>query len=75
MGSKVYGYCRVSTMKQSIERQIRNVKAVYPDAVIVVDEYTVFVIFREIADQTTATADNVQTHQRRFVVIPSENRK
>ena len=27
-------------MKQSIERQIRNVKAVYPDAVIVVDEYT-----------------------------------
>ena len=40
MGSKVYGYCRVSTMKQSIERQIRNVKAVYPDAVIVVDEYT-----------------------------------
>lgn len=40
MGSKVYGYCRVSTMKQSIERQIRNIKAVYPDAVIVVDEYT-----------------------------------
>ena len=37
---KVYGYCRVSTMKQSIERQIRNVKAVYPDAVIVTDEYT-----------------------------------
>ena len=37
---KTYGYCRVSTMKQSIERQIRNVKAVYPDAVIVTDEYT-----------------------------------
>ena len=40
MKSKVYGYCRVSTMKQSIERQIRNVKAEYPDAVIVTDEYT-----------------------------------
>lgn len=37
---KTYGYCRVSTMKQSIERQIRNVKAEYPDAVIVTDEYT-----------------------------------
>lgn len=35
-----YGYCRVSTMKQSIERQIRNIKEKYPDAVIVTDEYT-----------------------------------
>lgn len=37
---KTYGYCRVSTMKQSIERQIRNIKAKYPDAIIVTDEYT-----------------------------------
>ena len=37
---KVYGYCRISTMKQSIERQIRNIKAQYPDAVIVTEEYT-----------------------------------
>lgn len=37
---KVYGYVRVSTVKQSIERQIRNVKERYPDAVIVTDEYT-----------------------------------
>lgn len=37
---RTYGYCRVSTMKQSIERQIRNVKAEYPDALIVTDEYT-----------------------------------
>jgi len=40
MKSRVYGYCRVSTMKQSIERQIRNIKAEYPDALIVTDEYT-----------------------------------
>ena len=40
MKAKVYGYCRVSTMKQSIERQIRNIKAEYPDALIVTDEYT-----------------------------------
>ena len=35
-----YGYCRVSTMKQSIQRQIRNIKEKYPEAVIVTDEYT-----------------------------------
>ena len=40
MKAKVYGYCRVSTMKQSLARQIRNVKAEYPDAIIVTDEYT-----------------------------------
>lgn len=37
---RIYGYCRISTMKQSIERQIRNIKEKYPDAVIVTDEYT-----------------------------------
>ena len=29
-----YGYCRISTKKQSLERQVRNIKAEYPDAVI-----------------------------------------
>lgn len=37
---KRYGYVRVSTVKQSIERQIRNIKAAFPDAIIVTDEYT-----------------------------------
>lgn len=37
---KVYGYARVSTSKQSIDRQIRNIKAEYPDAIIVTDSYT-----------------------------------
>ena len=35
-----YGYCRISKPKQSIERQIRNIKAVYPDAVIVEEVFT-----------------------------------
>lgn len=35
-----YGYARISTSKQSIERQIRNIKAAYPDAVIVQEAYT-----------------------------------
>ena len=37
---KVYGYCRISTSKQSMERQIRNIKLAYPDAVIVKETYT-----------------------------------
>lgn len=36
----VYGYCRISTSKQSIDRQIRNIKAAYPAAVIIQEEYT-----------------------------------
>lgn len=36
----IYGYARISTAKQSIERQIRNIKAAYPDAVILQESYT-----------------------------------
>lgn len=35
-----YGYCRISTKQQSIDRQIRNIKAVYPGALIVQEAYT-----------------------------------
>jgi DNA invertase Pin-like site-specific DNA recombinase len=35
-----YGYCRISTKQQSIDRQIRNIKAVYPEAVILQEAYT-----------------------------------
>lgn len=38
--SRVYGYARISTMKQSIQRQIDNIKAVCPDAVIITEAYT-----------------------------------
>lgn len=38
--SKIVGYCRVSTRSQNIERQERNIKAEYPDAVIVKEAYT-----------------------------------
>lgn len=37
---KVYGYARVSTMKQNIDRQIRNIKAENPAAVIITDKFT-----------------------------------
>ena len=35
-----YGYCRISKAKQSIDRQIRNIKAEYPAAVIIKEAYT-----------------------------------
>lgn len=37
---KTYGYCRISTGKQNIERQVRNILAAYPDAIIRKEVYT-----------------------------------
>lgn len=37
----MYGYCRISNAKkQNIERQIRNIKAEYPEAVIIEEAFT-----------------------------------
>ena len=35
-----YGYCRISTPKQSIDRQVRNILKEYPRAHIVKEVYT-----------------------------------
>ncbi len=37
---KEYGYCRISTPQQSIDRQERNIKAEYPNAHISKEAYT-----------------------------------
>lgn len=37
---KIYGYCRISTKKQNIDRQVRNILAAYPDANIIKEVYT-----------------------------------
>ena len=36
----MYGYCRISTHKQSIERQIRNIRSKHPKAIIFQEVYT-----------------------------------
>lgn len=36
----IYGYARISTNKQNIERQIRNIEREYPEAVILREAYT-----------------------------------
>lgn len=35
-----YGYCRISTSHQNIERQIRNILSVFPDAIIIREVYS-----------------------------------
>ena len=36
----IYGYARISTKKQSLERQIKNIKGAYPNAVIMEEVFT-----------------------------------
>lgn len=36
----IYGYCRISTKQQSIDRQIRNIKNEYNTAVIITEAYS-----------------------------------
>lgn len=40
MEPKIYGYCRISTKKQSLERQITNITKIYPAAIIRKEIYT-----------------------------------
>ena len=35
-----YGYCRISQKKQSIERQVRNIRNKYPASIIIEEAYT-----------------------------------
>ena len=36
----IYGYCRISSKKQSIDRQIRNIRKDFPDAMIIEEVFT-----------------------------------
>ena len=38
--NRTFGYARISTTKQSLERQIENIKSKYPDAVIMTETYS-----------------------------------
>lgn len=40
MSNKIYGYCRISTKSQSIDRQIRNIKGLYPSAIMIQEAFT-----------------------------------
>lgn len=36
----IYGYCRISTKQQNIDRQVRNIKGEYKDAIIIKEAFT-----------------------------------
>ena len=36
----IYCYCRISRPQQSIDRQIRNITAIYPDAIVIQEVFT-----------------------------------
>lgn len=38
--NKIFGYCRISTKKQNIARQVKNIERAYPDATIVCETFT-----------------------------------
>jgi len=38
--NKIYGYCRISTVKQNIDRQERNILQEYPNAIIIKEIFT-----------------------------------
>lgn len=38
--NRIYGYCRVSTQSQRIERQVSNITNAYPGAIIIQEKYT-----------------------------------
>ena len=67
-----YGYCRISQKKQSIERQIRNIKNEYPDALIIEEAYTGTTInrkewnklFNKVKDGDTIIFDSVSRMSR-----------
>ena len=68
----MYGYCRISKAKQSIDRQIRNIKAAYPAAIIIQEAFTGTTIdrkewnklFKTVKDGDTIIFDSVSRMSR-----------
>lgn len=55
---KIYGYCRISTDKQSLERQHRNILQSYPKAIIVDEVFTGTKVYGRV--KFNKILDNVQ---------------
>ena len=68
----IYGYCRISTRKQNIERQERNILAAFPNARITKETYTgtklnrrgLDKILREVRSGDTIVFDSVSRMSR-----------
>ena len=59
----IYGYARISTNKQNIQRQINNIRALYPDADIRQEAYTGTIIqrkeFSKLVNNDVKTGDTI----------------
>ena len=68
----MYGYVRISKKTMNIERQIRNIKAEYPDAIIVEEAYTGTTtdrpqwnkLFKNVKENSTIIFDSVSRMSR-----------
>ena len=69
----IYGYCRISTPRQNLERQVRNIRAAYSDAVIIREIYTgtkmrerkeFEKLLRKVSDGDTLVFDSVSRMSR-----------
>lgn len=72
MAKRTYGYCRISTPKQSIDRQIRNILKEYPEAIIYQEEFTGTkldrpkwnALMRQVRENDTIVFDSVSRMSR-----------
>ncbi len=69
----IYGYARISSPRQNIERQIRNIKGAYPEAVVIQEVFTgtnykdrkrLKGIVRRVKDDDTIVFDSVSRMSR-----------
>lgn len=68
----VYGYCRTSTTKQRIERQISNILSQYPDAIIFQEAYTGTKISRPVFDKMIDRAEKQAAKGADVVIVFDE---
>jgi len=68
----VFGYCRISTQKQRIERQISNIKAQYPDAIIYEEAYTGTKISRPQFDKMIDRAEKLTAKGTQVTIVFDE---
>lgn len=59
--NKIYGYARISRKEQSIDRQIRNIRAACPDVHIVQEAYTGRTMQRPVWDKLFSKVYNGDT--------------
>lgn len=68
----VYGYCRISTTKQKVERQRSNIQAQYPDAIIFEEAYTGTKISRPVFNKMIDRAEKLTAKGTQVTIVFDE---